>query len=102
MGGGGFKDRVGRRGLPRHLLDEVRELEAVTAASTPGAAAVGKISAKCCSFSAVSAPIFARRYAFCSILQNLPDYDDYLTELFEILQTFADNLQKMLNFHENC
>ena len=36
-------------------------------------ASVGKISAKCCSFSAVSAPIFARKYAFCSILQNLPD-----------------------------
>ena len=27
-------------------------------------ASVGKISAKCCSFSAVSAPIFARKYAF--------------------------------------
>ena len=32
---------------------------------------IGKISAKCCSFSAVSAPIFARKYAFCSIFQNL-------------------------------
>ena len=31
---------------------------------------VGKISAKCCSFSAVSAPIFARKCAFCSIFQN--------------------------------
>ena len=41
----------------------------------------GKISAKCCSFSAVSAPIFARKYAFCSICQNLPDY---LAEIFEI------------------
>ena len=36
-------------------------------------ASVGKISAKCCSVSAVSAPIFARKYAFCSIFQNLPD-----------------------------
>ena len=33
----------------------------------------GKISAKFSSFSAVSAPIFARKYAFCSIYQNLPD-----------------------------
>ena len=41
------------------------------------------ISAKCCSFSAVSAPIFASKYAFCSILQNLPDY---LAEIFEIWQ----------------
>ena len=41
----------------------------------------GKISAKCCSFSAVSAPIFATKYAFCSIFQNLPDY---LAEIFEI------------------
>ena len=40
-----------------------------------------QISAKCCSFSAVSAPIFARKYAFCSIFQNLPDY---LAEFFEI------------------
>ena len=30
-------------------------------------------TAKCCSFSAVSAPIFATKYAFCSIFQNLPD-----------------------------
>ena len=44
-------------------------------------ASVGKISAKCCSVSAVSAPIFARKYAFCSIFQNLPDY---LAEIFEI------------------
>ena len=47
---------------------------------------IGKISAKCCSFSAVSAPIFARKYAFCSIFQNLPDY---LAEFFEIWQHFA-------------
>ena len=44
-------------------------------------ASVDKISAKCCSFSAVSAPIFARKYAFCSIFQNQPDY---LAEIFEI------------------
>ena len=41
----------------------------------------GKISAKCCSFSAVSAPIFASKYAFYSIFQNLPDY---LAAIFEI------------------
>ena len=29
---------------------------------------------KCCSFSAVSAPIFASKYAFFRIFQNLPDY----------------------------
>ena len=44
-------------------------------------ASVGKISAKCCSFSAVLAPIFARKYAFCSIFQNLPDSQ---AEIFEI------------------
>ena len=32
---------------------------------------LGKISAKCCSFSAVSAPIFASNYAFCSMFQDL-------------------------------
>jgi hypothetical protein len=63
-------------------------------------ASVGKISAKCCSFSAVSAPIFAGKYAFCSIFQNLPDYQ---AEIFEIWQNFADfaTFAKMLlNFHE--
>ena len=30
-------------------------------------------TAKCCLLSAVSAQIFARKYAFCSIFQNLPD-----------------------------
>merc|ERR1719387_476251 len=48
----------------------------------------GKNSAKCCSFSAVSAPIFARKYAFCSIFQNLPDY---LAAIFEIWQKFNKN-----------
>ena len=36
---------------------------------------------KFCSFSAVSAPIFARKYEFCSISQNLPD----IWPIFEIL-----------------
>ena len=62
----------------------------------------GKISAKCCSFSAVSAPIFARKYAFCSIFQDLPDY---VAENFEIWQNFAifaTFAKFLLNFHENC
>ena len=37
--------------------------------------------AKFRSFSAVSVPIFARKYAFCSIFQNLPDSQ---AEIFEI------------------
>ena len=40
-----------------------------------------QISAKCCSFSAVSAPIFASKYAFDSIFQNLSDSQ---AEIFEI------------------
>ena len=63
----------------------------------------GKISAKFRSFSAVSVPISATKYAFCSILQNLPDY---LAEIFEIWQKFckfSDMICKiLLNFHENC
>ena len=43
--------------------------------------------AKCYSFSEVSAPIFASKYAFCSIFQNLPDY---LAEFFYIWQHFAN------------
>ena len=46
-----------------------------------------KFSAKFSSFSAVSAPIFARKYEFCSIFQNL---QDYVAAIFEIWQTFAD------------
>ena len=62
----------------------------------------GKCSARCRSFSAVSAPIFARKYAFCSIFQNLPDY---LAEFFLNLASFANfatfaNI--LLNFHKNC
>merc|ERR1719271_869523 len=75
--------------------------------STPGGPVgwlpvFGKISAKCSSFSAVSAPIFARKYAFCSIFQNLPDS---LAEIFEIWQHFANFAtfaKFLLNFHENC
>ena len=58
--------------------------------------------AKCCSFSAVSAPIFASKYAFCSILQNLPDF---LAKFFEIWQNFAKIstfANVLLNFYENC
>ena len=54
---------------------------------------IGKISAKCCSFSAVSAPIFARKYAFCSIFQNLPDYQ---AEIFEIWKNFANEMMQNL------
>ena len=45
-----------------------------------------QISATCCSFSAVSAPIFARKYAFCSIFQNLPDYLADFFKIWQILQ----------------
>ena len=54
------------------------------------------------SFAAVPAPIFASKYAFFSMLQNLPDY---AAENFEKWQNFADfaTFAKMLlNFHENC
>ena len=39
----------------------------------------GKFSAKCCSFLAGSAPIFASKYVFCSIFQDL---QDYLADIF--------------------
>ena len=53
-----------------------------------------QISAKCCSFSAVSAPIFASKYAFDSIFQNLPDSQ---AEIFAIWQNFA-NFATFANF----
>ena len=65
---------------------------------------IDKISAKFSSFSAVSAPIFASKYAFFSSFQNLPNY---LAEFFEIWQNlkfckFCDICKILLNFHENC
>ena len=60
----------------------------------------GKFLAKCRSFSAVSTLIFARKYAFCSIFQNP---SDYLAEIFEIWQHFADFATFvicLLNFHK--
>ena len=63
---------------------------------------IGKISAKCCSFSAVSAPIFARKYAFCSIFQNLPDYLAAIFEIWQNFANFATCANFLLNFHRNC
>ena len=60
----------GGRGLGRHGRGAVH-----------GGRVFGKFSAKCRSFSAVSAPIFASKYALCSIFQNLPHC---LAEIFEI------------------
>ena len=80
-----LREEAGRRGLPGLPLP-----------------IFGEISAKCCSFSAVSAPIFASKCAFCSIFQNLPDY---LAEIFEIWQNFANFAtfaKILLNFHKNC
>ena len=62
----------------------------------------GKISAKYCSFSAVSAPIFARKYAFCSIFQNLPDYLAAIFEIWQNFANFATFAKFSLNFHKNC
>ena len=53
-----------------------------------------KTFAKFRSFSAVSAPIFASKYTFLRIFQNLPDY---LAEIFEIWQ----NLQILRNDLQN-
>ena len=72
------------------------------AAQASGLASSVSISANFRSFSAVSAPIFARKYAFCSIFQNLPDFH---TEIFEIWQNsanFATFAKLLLNFHEIC
>ena len=69
--------------------DDHHEVIGLTTATSIWISAVigiGKIPAKCCSFSAVSAPIFAKKYAFCSIFQNLPDY---LAAIVEMWQNFA-------------
>ena len=60
--------------------------------------AVAKILANFCSFSAVTAPIFASKYTFFSILKNL---QDYLTEISKHWQTFfsrgASSVSKIEN-----
>ena len=66
-----------RRRMPRRTAPGLSTARCVALSKVM----VGKISARCCSFSAVSAPIFARKYAFCSIFQNLPDSQ---AEIFEI------------------
>ena len=63
---------------------------------------IGKISAQCCSFSSVSAPIFASKYAFYSIFQNLPDYLATHFEIWQNFANFATFAKFLLEFHENC
>ena len=65
-------------------------------------ASVGKISGKCCSFSAVSAPIFATKYAFDSIFQNLPDSQAEFFEIWQNFANFATFVSLLLKFDENC
>ena len=88
-------------------LGEPSAFEAAVPGGTPRSpardlrASVGKISAKCYSFSAVSTPIFARKYAFCSIFQNLPDYLSENFEIWQFLQILQHwNICKNLNFAE--
>ena len=57
------------------------------------------------SFSAVSAPIFASKYTFCSIFQNLPNHlADFFFENWQNLKfcKFCNICKMLLNFHENC
>ena len=65
-------------------------------------ASVGKISANCCSFSTVSAPIFARKYAFCSIFPSLPDSQSEIFEIWQYFANFATFAKFLLNFHKKC
>ena len=74
----------------------------VSSAMTAPSRRIGKISAECCSFSAVSAPIFARKYAWFSIFQNLPDYQAEFFEIWQHFANFATFAKFLLNFHENC
>ena len=62
----------------------------------------GKFSAKCRSFSAVSASIFASKYAFFSIFQNLPDNPAENFEIWQYFANFATFAIFLLDFHEKC
>ena len=66
---------------------------------------IGRISAKFRSFWAISAPIFASKYAFCSIFQNLPDSLAVFLKVGKSWQNFANFAtfaKILLNFHKNC
>ena len=98
--GGGFwaLPAADRRGVAPAAV----EVHARQARAGPGRVAakfLAKCSAKFRSFSAVSAPIFASKYAFCRILQNLPDY---LAEFFKMWQIckikFLQHLQNVAEF----
>ena len=45
--------------------------------------------------------IFARKYAFCSIFQNLPDYQAEIFEIWQKIANFATFAKVLLNFNEN-
>ena len=96
----GAADRTADRDA---LMAEVAAVQAELAALADADEAVleGNTSAKFWSFSAVSAPIFASKYAFCSILQNLPDSQAEIFEIRQILrhsQFFAEISRKLLFF----
>ena len=55
-----------------------------------------------CPFSAVPAPIFASKYAFFCIFQNLPDYPAEIFEIWQHFVDFATFAKCLLNFHKNC
>ena len=67
-----------------------------------GVAIFGNFLAKFRSFSAVSAPIIASKYAFCSIFQNLPDYLAEFFENWHHFLNFATIAKILLKFHRNC
>ena len=89
--------------LPRHAAgDGAREAGLLVGDRRRAAGrVVGSLQclAKFRSFSAVSAPIFARIYAFCSIFQNLPDYR---AEIWQFFANFAalKLAKKLLNFRK--
>ena len=89
---------LGLRGCPRlrvRALDDDQSIRAILPV-------FGKISANCCSFAAVSAPIFATKYAFCSIFQNLPDFQAEIFEIWQYFAIFATFAKCLLKIHENC
>ena len=85
---------ISRRTCPRWTLLEWRALH--RCGVSLGAATrrpICKNSANCCSFSAVSAPIFARKYAFDSIFQALQD-----VHTFALLQTQHGSKKRFKRF----
>ena len=91
----GGSERMSCRPVFKRAASKICQILSKFAEDLPNYVKFCQIFGKFHSFSAVSAPIFARKYAFCSIFQNLPDYQAENFENWQILKILRHNLQQI-------